>query len=340
MSRRSQLILFAVGIGAFVLLVYQAGPGMLLQQIRDSGMVLIPVILIYGLVYLLNSEAWRLVMHDRPPRISSPRSYAITAWAFALNYVTPMVSVGGEPFKIVAASRWLGRRGAAASVLGERLLHMQGHLLFFLTGIVLAFIYLPRTAIGMVPLAFVATLLLAAGSVSLIPYRRGGALRLLDLLGKTPLPRRWREWLALRRDGAAEIDAQLTTFYRDQPARYAVALLMEYAARCISVVEMLLVGWAIGVPIDYWTAYLIVGFASFAVNAMFVLPFGLGAREGGLYVIFALLGLPPQLGVVASIFGRIRELAWIALGFLLGFLAVRPAALKATPAPDTTPPSP
>src|SRR5690606_4132230 len=136
---------------------------------------------------------------------------------------------------------------------------------------------------------------------------------------------RWHAWLHLRREGAAEIDAQLTTFYREQPVRYALALLMEYAARCVSVVEMLLVGWAIGVPIDYWTAYLIASFASLAVNAVFILPFGLGAREGGLYLIFALLGLPPQLGVVASVFGRIRELTWIALGFAMGFLAVRPA---------------
>lgn len=163
---------------------------------------------------------------------------------------------------------------------------------------------------------------------------------MLGLLERIPLPHRWHQWLLLRREGAAEIDAQLTTFYRDQPVRYLAALLLEYAARCISVVEMLLVGWAIGVPIDYWTAYLIVCFASFAVNAMFILPLGLGAREGGLYVIFALLGLPPQLGVVASIFGRIRELVWIALGFIVGFLAVRPATLKASPAPDTTTPSP
>src|SRR5690606_20322244 len=67
MSRRSQLILLAIGVGAFVLLVYQAGPAMLLHQIRDSGVVLVPVILVYALVYVFNSEAWRLVMHERPP---------------------------------------------------------------------------------------------------------------------------------------------------------------------------------------------------------------------------------------------------------------------------------
>src|SRR5690606_15281519 len=64
-------------------------------------------------------------------------------------------------------------------------------------------------------------------------------------------------------------------------------------------------------------------FASFAVNIAFFLPFGLGAREGGLYAIFGLLGMPPELGVAASMLGRIRELTWIGLGLALGAVGGR-----------------
>src|SRR5690606_23806135 len=83
--RRTQFGFLLLGIAAFVLLVDQAGPAQLLAQVRQSWPVLLPIVLIYGVVYLASSEAWRLTMHDRPPRISSPRAYAITAWAFALN---------------------------------------------------------------------------------------------------------------------------------------------------------------------------------------------------------------------------------------------------------------
>ena len=321
MSRRTQLALLLVGVAAFVLLVHQAGPAVLLQQVRGAGWVLLPVILVFGLVYLCNSESWRLTMHERPPLISTPRAYAITVWAFALNYVTPMVSVGGEPFKIASASRWLGRRGATASVLGERLLHMQGHLLFFFTGVVLAFVELPRTVIGMVPLSIVAIALLAVGSIALMPHRRGGAVRLLDWLRRLPLPHRWIEWMGRKREAAEEVDSQLTAFYHDSPRRYVGAVALEYLGRCISVVELMLIAGAIGVPVSYGVAFLIASFASFAVNLLFFLPFGLGAREVGLYAIFALLGLPPELGVVASVLGRIRELTWIAIGLLLGMFA-------------------
>lgn len=322
MTRRAQLTLLAVGVAAFGLLVWQAGPATLLAQIRQSGWVVVPTILVYGMVYLFNSEAWRLTMHERPPLIPSARSYAITVWAFALNYLTPMVSVGGEPFKIAAASPWLGTRGATASVLGERLLHMQGHLLFFLTGIVLAIVYLPRTTIGMLPLILVALVLAVVGYMSLVPHRRGGALALLHLLERLPIPRRWKRWLAGRHDAAREVDTQLTAFYNDSPRRYVGALALEYAGRCLSVLELLLIANAIGVPVTYGVAFLIASFASFAVNIAFFLPFGLGAREGGLYAIFGLLGMPPELGVAASMLGRIRELAWIGLGLALGAVGV------------------
>lgn len=325
MRRRTQFGFLLLGIAAFVLLVDQAGPAQLLAQVRQSWPVLLPIVLIYGVVYLASSEAWRLTMHDRPPRISSPRAYAITAWAFALNYVTPMVSVGGEPFKIAAASPWLGRRGATASVLGERLLHMQGHLLFFLTGVGLAFVYLPRTAIGMVPLSLAAAGLLLLSAIALVPHRHGGAVRVLEVLKRLPLVRRKAAWLEGKRAAAAEVDAQLIAFYRESRARYVGAILLEYAGRCLSVVEIVLIARAVGVELSYGTAYLVTSFTSFAVNALFFLPFGLGSREGGLYVIFALLGLPPGLGVATSMLGRLREITWVALGLAFGTVASAPA---------------
>src|SRR2546422_9908307 len=47
--------------------------------------------------------------------------------------MTPMVNVGGEPFKIAAVAPWLGLRRAAGSVVVYQILHTLGMLLSFLT---------------------------------------------------------------------------------------------------------------------------------------------------------------------------------------------------------------
>ena len=74
---------------------------------------------------------------------------------------------------------------------------------------------------------------------------------------------------------------------------------------------------AIGHPVSFGTAFLIGGFSSLIVNLFFFMPFNVGSKEGGLYVIFAALGLPSRLGVAAAVISRIREIVWIAIGLLL-----------------------
>src|SRR5205807_2174353 len=76
-----------------------------------------PILILYGVVYACNTAAWWLIMADEPVRPPFWRAYAITVAGFSLNFVTPMVNVGGEPFKIAAAARWLGVRRAAGSVV-------------------------------------------------------------------------------------------------------------------------------------------------------------------------------------------------------------------------------
>src|SRR5439155_64662 len=102
----------------------------------QTGWMFLPILCLYGVVYACNTAAWWLIMADEPSRPPFWRTYAITTAGFALNFVTPMVNVGGEPFKIAAASRWLGVRRAAGSVVTYQMLHTLGMLLSFLTAIV------------------------------------------------------------------------------------------------------------------------------------------------------------------------------------------------------------
>src|SRR5438132_14365106 len=91
-------------------------------------------------------------MIRRPPRstlfpyttLFRSRAYAITVASFSLNFMTPMVNVGGEPFKIAAVAPWLGLRRAAGSVVIYQILHTLGMLLSFLTAVVLGALLLPR----------------------------------------------------------------------------------------------------------------------------------------------------------------------------------------------------
>src|SRR5947209_15140182 len=109
-----------------------------------AGWMFVPILLLYGVVYLANAWAWWLIMADEPSRPPFRRVCGITVASFSLNFMTPMVNVGGEPFKIAAVAPWLGLRRAAGSVVLYQILHPLGMLLSFLTAVVLGALLLPR----------------------------------------------------------------------------------------------------------------------------------------------------------------------------------------------------
>ncbi|MEO8578390.1 MAG: flippase-like domain-containing protein [Gemmatimonadales bacterium] len=316
LSRKAQLILFAVGAVALTVLILRADPHQLLRDVRDAGWAVPAIVGVYGIVYVLNTIAWRLTMIEQP-RLSFPRAYAINVAAFAMNYMTPFASVGGEPFKIVAASQWMGARNATASVLNYRLVHMQAHLLVFLTGIGLAFVLLPPGAIATPILLLMAVILLILAGLLFAIHREGVVERLFDLAESIPLVNRLAKRLEPRRAALVEVDRQLIAFHKANPVRYYGALLFEYGARVFSMFEFYVIARAVGHPVSFGTAFLIGGFSSLVVNVFFFMPFNVGSKEGGLYAIFGALGLPARLGVAAAVLSRLRELSWIAIGLLL-----------------------
>src|SRR2546428_43112 len=104
-SRKLQLLLFLCGFGVFGYLVARIGPGTLVADAVRTGWMFVPILLLYGVVYVANGWAWWLIMADEPSRPPFWRACGITVASFSLNFLTPMVNVGGEPFKIAAVDR-------------------------------------------------------------------------------------------------------------------------------------------------------------------------------------------------------------------------------------------
>ena len=325
-GRRAQLVFFAAGVIALTVLIVRAGPRELLSDVRDAGWAVPAIVAVYGVVYVLNTIAWRLTM-TLPPKLTYGRAWIVNVAAFAMNYLTPFASIGGEPFKIVAASQWMGVRNATASVLNYRLVHIQAHLLVFLTGVIVAFFVLPAGTIATPVLILMALVLVVLGSLVLAVHREGVIERLFDLLSKIPILNRFAARVEPKRAALVEIDNQLIAFHRSNPSRYYGALLTEYAARVFSMLEFFIIARAIGNPVTFGAAFVIGGFSSLIVNLFFFMPFNVGSKEGGLYAIFAALGLPSRLGIAAAVISRIRELTWILIGLLLVLVSRRKAAV-------------
>ncbi len=334
MNRPLQIALFVLGTSVFGYLVARIGAGQLLSDAGRTGLMFVPIVLLYALVYACSALAWQLTMEEfkRPPYW---RTYAILISAGALNFLTPVINAGGEPFRAVAVAPWLGQRRAAGSVILHKMLHSLTYVLVWFTAVVLAFALLPggTPAAVLVVLGIIGVLLLLVIALFLSAHRSGVLERILNWTSKVPLVRRLTARLEPKRAMLIELDQQITGFYHRQPMRFVWAIALEYLSRCIFMLEIVLIIASLGLRLGYLQAFTIGGLEAIAGNLLFMVPFEIGAREGAYYGLFNLFGLDPQLGLYTSIVGRVRDFAWIAVGLLLivGIGAPVPRAASAAP---------
>ena len=320
MSRTLRLALFLLGAAVFGYLVAQIGIGQLVSDAGRTGFTFVPIVVLYSLVYACSARAWQLTMGEgESNRPSFWRTYAVTISAGALNFLTPVVNAGGEPFRVAALAPWLGTRRAAGSVILHRMLHSFAYVLVWFTAIVLAFALLPRETPNavLIMLGVVGLVLLCILALIMSAHRSGVLERLLDWMGRVPLLRRLAARLEPRRETLVQMDRQITEFYHRQPGRFVKAILLEYLGRCIFMLELVLIMASLGFRLDYLRAFTLGGLEAIAGNVLFLVPFELGAREGSYFALFALFGMDPQLGLYTSIVGRVRDLVWIGLGLVL-----------------------
>jgi hypothetical protein len=319
-ARRLQLVLFLAGAAVFGYLVARIGVGQLVSDAANTGLMFVPIVLLYAVVYACSARAWQLTMGDSS-RSQPPfrRSYAVVIAAGALNFLTPLVNAGGEPFRAAALTPWLGKRRAAGSVILHRMLHSFAYVLVWLTAIVLAFALLPQQTppVLLVVLGIAGILLLVIVALFMSALRSGLLERLLDWMHRVPLIRRLGALLEPKRTLLTELDQQITDFYHRSPGRFVRAILLEYLSRCVFMLEIVLIVASLGFHLGYLRAFAIGGLEALAGNVLFLVPFEIGAREGAYYALFNLFGLDPQLGLYTSIVGRVRDFVWIAAGLLL-----------------------
>jgi len=316
-SRTLRLVFFLVGATLVAFMVWHAGPVRLWTVFRSSLWVIAALIPLWAAVYVLNAVAWRLLTSDGGEPIPLPRAFVITLVTFAVNYSTPLASFGGEPLKVVAATKFLGRRRAVGSVVAFRLLHALAHVLAWLGALIPAALMLPHTPLILG--GIVATgLVLGVVTIFLFSrHREGLAMHALGLLRRTPLLRRLAVRLEHRAAAFHEIDEHVTAVYTRNPRRFYAALGFEMAGRILALAEYWVILFGMGLGVDPLKAFVVGSFSSLVVNVLIFLPFELGAKEGALYVMFGWIGVTPALGLAAAALSRMRELIWIAIGWAL-----------------------
>jgi len=316
-KKQYKIVFTVFGFAVFVYLVWDFGIENIITNVQQTGWWFIPIIGVWGIVYLLNALAWHAIIAKGEQRVKFAQIFSVTLSGFAINYVTPFLNLGGEPYRVLALRDMLGMRHALSSVILYNMLHMLSHLLFWLVAVgALAFVLPVSTGIALLMMVTSAVLILIIGFF-FSRHKNGIFESLLNLVLKIGILRPLATKLQQREEGLLAIDKLITELYSAYKGSFFTALFLEFVARVVAALEFYFMFLAIGLPISLLSALYIYAASSLILNILFFMPFELGAREGSLYLVAESLGMTAGVGIYAALINRVREFFWILIGLAL-----------------------
>jgi hypothetical protein len=290
------------------------------HSLKRAGVWLPAVLGLWVVIYFFNALSWYLIIRDGRTQCAVPfwKVYKLTVTGFALNYATPAGLMGGEPYRIMELTPYVGGGKATSSVILYVMMHILSHFCFWLSSIVLYLcLHTVNQAMG-VMLAVTAAVCVVAIYFFMKGYRNGMAVRTLQLLQHVPYVRRWAKGFAERKKEALQrVDSQIAELHRQRRSTFYLSLLLEYAARIVGCLEVYFILRVLTPDVSFPSCILIMAFTSLFANLFFFSPMQLGVREGGFALAVDGLAIPSAFGVYMGLIIRVRELIWIAIGVAL-----------------------
>jgi len=323
MKSKYQNGFFIFGIVVLAIMLTQLDYGQVWDGVTHAGYWFLAVIVLWGLLYILNTGAWWLIIRSQKTDGSRPPFsfwwlYKITVSGFALNYATPGGLMGGEPYRIMSLSPKIGTERASSSVILYVMTHIYSHFWFWLLSVVL-YLATQRITPLIVPiLTAITAFCLLAIWFFLKGYRRGIAVTGMSLLSHFPIVKRWAQpFFERNRERLAEIDQQVAALHNQNRGTFVGAVMLELTCRVVSALEIFFILLVIMPSVSYVQCILILAFTSLFANMLFFMPLQLGGREGGFLMSTEGLGISVRAGIFVALLVRLRELIWTAIGLAL-----------------------
>jgi uncharacterized protein (TIRG00374 family) len=311
-----KLIFLVIGSIVFIYLVANLGLKNIIENISKTGVWFIPIILVWFIIYLLNTFTWFIAQKNDSSRIKYSTLLSIHISSSAINYLTPIVSLGGEPYRILNASEYMDDKNAVSSTLLYNIFHVLSHLIFWsICCLISLMIFRDGTMFILSLIIFV--VLSAVIFLFIVGFRKGFLSVLLNLFKGRLIFKKLNNYIEKKEAKILIVDKSIRGFYSNKRKYFYVLIFSELLARIAASAEIYFILYSINIVISPFQAIYIYGAMSLFLNLLFFIPMETGTKEVSLYYIVGTLGISSQIGIYVSLVSRIREFFWIIIGMIL-----------------------
>jgi putative membrane protein len=299
--KQTGVIAWLIGIAAVIGIVIWSGIDSVGHAVASVGWGIVAVVMVRVATVSVAGAGWWLLF----PPVRHPDIRTCVLLRFireAANVLLPMAQVGGD----LIGARILTLRGvpgslAAASIIVDVLLQAATQFLFACLGLaVLIALGASETVAHTAAVALGIAALMLTGFY--LAQRQAGQRILRWAMSRLSGDRKWRV--------LGTIDAvyqDLTAIYQSR-LKLFTSTLVHLAGWLIGVAEVLVVFACMGTPISLGEALVIESLLHAIRGAAFAIPGALGAQEGGLVLLCAIFGIPPEQAIALSLVKRAADL--------------------------------
>jgi glycosyltransferase 2 family protein len=302
MLKAVKLLLLVSGVAVAGWLVWQHGADIRtsLAQVGLWGVLLYLVVSFAA--YALDALGWRAVFAAEQPGIGFGRVFSIRMAGEAVNKVTPLASLGGEPLKAFLLARSGGTVGdAAASVAVSKNVMTLAQVAFIFCGIAIAAPAMPEHRTVLLGFGVFPTLVLSAITVTAILDHR---------------LRRGRTGDRAKPSRVVELWGQFADYFYAHPREVALSFLWFFLGWAAGALELLVAAQILGFNLSVKDALVMESLLCSVNMATFFIPANAGSQEGGYAFLGPLLGLSAAHGITMAILRRCRDVMWVGYGLL------------------------
>ena len=317
-KRPWQTVYLIFGVGLLGVVLWRSDLTTLGEQLSGFGLTAFALILLlYAIEFLADVIAWQVILSKSRAGVGwLVRLYAVRLVGEAFNAITPLAGMGGEPLKAVILK---DRFAVPYQESGPSLLVLKTITLLSLLGFLAVGFGLilndSRFSEGYRLTAGVGLGTFVAGVTAFFLVQRFTLTsRLARRVGQ------WRIGTALQA-AMHHIDAfdqQLVGFYRDAKVRFAAAAGLTFVNWLVGALGTMVTMRYLGWRIDFADSWIIESFAQLVRAGTFFIPASIGAQEGAMVLVCAIVTGDATVGLAAALVRRARELIWIVAGILLG----------------------
>lgn len=317
--RRINAVLLVIGLGGLVWMIHAIGPATITDGMAQVGAGFALVCGFHLLAILGDGLTLRASTGHLARSIVYPVFARASLVGHGINQATPLGKVG-ELTKFTMLAEHMNVERATAALIVQNLVMFVVNCGLITTGTLVVWLAFDVESRAMIAFAGVATVFVALGA--------GAGLLMWRGIGTAPFRvARWLRVSEARIERWQERWQEVEGAWREtsaNPGAMRLAFASSIASKLFDFGEAYVILSALGIEPTLAAAVASVANYQVVVWVTPFVPMQAGTAEGGAYVLFGLLGLPPQAGVLLELIRKARRLCFIALAIaLLGWHTAR-----------------